>query len=1334
MRKFIYIYTLLIVNILFSQSDVPLTLKTQFNGSYGYKVIGNTHNFLDNRQTPTPPCIMNTTTSATLNLTPNQNIVAAYLYWSGIGDGTFDTVATLNGINYTAQNTFVGYPTSGALLSYFSSFCDITSQIINSGNGMYTFSNYNLNPITGYCTNRIYYSGWYIVLVYNDVSLPNTQLNVYDGFNVLSYYYNSGVTSLQIDNLNITDTNAVEMTYVAWNGSPNSFSSPAFSNVESVSVNSNLLSNAQNPVINPFNGTNSFTGSTTNWNMDVDTYNIGNYVNIADTTIDIVFTTMFFRFISTIITSIPSELPDATISLNSISGQDICDNRDLAVNFTVFNVNANDTLPAGTPISFFVNDSVLVSTVLTPSQILIGGSLNLNATISIPSGISSPFTVKFIANQDSTELGVIPESNLTNNVSNDTLISLNEIFIPTFDSIAPVCQGTNVVLPTTSTNGVVGTWSPAFNNQVTTTYLFIPADTNCVDSVQLTVQIVPSTLPTFSLADSICANGTLVFPTVSNNVFTGMWSAAFDNQNSATYTFTPDSLNVPASACPISTQHAVVIVPQTVPSFSFADSMCIGASFVLPSPSDNGILGTWSAPFNNQMTTGYSFSPSAVSVFNGCAVPVTQTITIIPTLSPTFSIADSMCADVVFALPTSSNENVLGTWSPVFNNQATHNYVFTPNSFGIVNTNLGFRCPLSASKTVTIVPRTSLTFTILDSICVGANLVLPVISTNGYSGTWSPAFNNQVTTTYTFAPTSITVATGCPQTAQKTVLVDPFVDPIFTSIDSICQGNSISLSTLSENFINGNWSPIFNNQATTTYTFTPSDPGCIATTQMTVPVFPLITPSFSIADSICQNDTLVFPTVSDNSISGTWSPAFNSQQTTTYTFTPNVYECAVSVQWTVQVAPRILPTFSLPDTICQSEVIVLPLISDNGISGTWSPVFNNQQTTNYTFIRNTNECASNTSANITVMPTSISFDTIIFCENDLPFNWFGQILTSSTNTSVTLQDQYGCDSVVKLSFQVLPIQYSSFSATICSNDPAFQWAGQSYNQTGSYNQTFTAQNGCDSVVSFNLLVNPAPNVDFSVLNWSGCLPAEISFVNNQVAPNTTYLWDFGNGKVGSGINGESSLYTQAGCFDVQLTATNEFGCVATQNQQNAVCFDPNPVASFSPQNNPLPLVNPVTLFDNNSTSAFTWLWDFGDGNLNTSLFSPLHTFPEKAGIYYVTLYIENENGCKDSSVQKIIIEQDPLFYVPNAFTPDNNEFNEVFLPVFSDNLVLSEFELRITNRWGELLFVSQNPTVGWDGTYGGKLVQDGVYVYNVVFREVGFASVFQSTGNVNLVR
>lgn len=1328
--RFLFLFMLVLPKILIAQFDIPHTLYQQFNGHYDYTIIGNTHNSFDNWQpSPPPPCTMQTSSTATLSLLPTQNIVGAYLIWSGIGTG-IGTNVTLNGNNITPDfvNSINISPPSFIAVPYFSAVKDITSYVQSFGNGNYQITNFDLNPIiSNYCPNGIYFAGWNIIVVYSETVLPNKQLNIYDGYRYLWILGAPSIT-VPISNLNVTDTANAKMTSIVYNGSPNLYVN------ESLLFNGDTLNNAQNPTNNPFNGTNSFTGSNSSWNMDVDTYNISGSLSIGDTTAMIVANSNAIRLISTIITSISSELPDATISLDSLSGQDICENRDLAVDFTVFNVNSNDTLPAGTPISFFVNDSVFVYTLLTPSDILIGDSLSLNALVSIPLGISSPFSLSIIANQDSTQLGVIQESNLTNNVSNDTLITLNEIFIPTFDSIAPVCQGTNVVLPTTSTNGVLGIWSPAFNNQATTTYLFIPTDTNCIDSVQLTVQIVPSTLPTFTLADSICVSGTLVFPTVSNNAIAGTWSPAFDNQNSATYTFLPDSVNVVAEGCPISTQHAVVIVPQTVPSFSFADSLCIGASFVLPTQADNGILGSWSTPFNNQISTSYTFSPDTNTVFNGCAATVNQTITIIPTLTPTFTIADSMCADVIYSLPTNSNENVLGSWSPVFDNQATQTYSFTPISAGIVNTNVGFRCPLSASQTVTIVPRTTPTFTILDSICVGASLVLPNLSNNSVTGSWLPAFNNQTTTTYTFAPTTITVATGCPESVQETVVVDPFVDPIFTSIDSICQGNIVSLPTVSENFISGTWSPVFDNQSTTTYTFTPSDPGCISSAQMTVPVFPLITPSFSIADSICQGDTLVFPTTSDNSISGTWSPALNNQQTTTYTFAPNVNECAVATQITVQVAPRITPIFSLYDTLCAGGNLILPLISDNNISGSWSPVLNNQQTTTYTFTQASNECATSTNFTLVVLPAQVSFDTIVLCENELPFVWNGQNLTSSTTTSAILQDQYGCDSVANLSFQLLPIQYSSFNAAICANEPPFVWSGQNYNQTGSYNQTFSDQNGCDSVVTLNLTVNPAPIVDFSVLPWSGCLPLEVSFVNNQVTPNSSFTWTFGNGRTSTSANQVSTIYSQAGCYDVNLSVTNQFGCTNDSTQQNAVCIDPNPIAAFLPQNNPLPLVNPTTLLQNNSVDAFTYFWDFGDGTQDNSTYSPTHTFPEQAGSYPVTLLIENDNGCQDSITQTIFVEQDPQFYVPNSFTPDGNEFNNEFRPVFADNLVLSQFEMKIYNRWGELVFLSQDSQVGWDGTFNGKPIRDGVFTYRILFKEKGFSKDFQATGSVVLIR
>ena len=244
--------------------------------------------------------------------------------------------------------------------------------------------------------------------------------------------------------------------------------------------NNNVLSNAQNPANNPFNGTNSFTGSNTSWNMDIDTYAVNNYLNIGDTSALITLNSNPPRLISTVITSIQSELPDATISLDSITGQDICQNHDLTLDYTVYNINSNDTLLAGTPVSVFVNNTTLISTVLLPSNILMGDSLNLSTLVTIPTGISSPFTLSMVVNQNATQLGVYPESNFTNNTSNDSTISLTEIVYPDFGIVGPFCQGTSYTLPTTSLNNIVGTWAPAtFNNQQTTTYTFTPNDTTC---------------------------------------------------------------------------------------------------------------------------------------------------------------------------------------------------------------------------------------------------------------------------------------------------------------------------------------------------------------------------------------------------------------------------------------------------------------------------------------------------------------------------------------------------------------------------------------------------------------------------------------------------------------------------------------------------------------------------------------------------------------------------------------------------------------------------------------------------------------------------------------
>jgi len=1132
----------------YSQSFSPITLYQQFNGPYDYTIIGKTHNTYDNWISPPQPPAMLSSSSASLNLPSNQTIVGAYLVWTGIGDGTTTTI-NLNGNAIIPDFVNIAYPFPSIPPSFpfFSAVKDITNYVQSFGNGLYQISNFNLSSILlNYYSNAIQFAGWNIIIVYSNPTLPNKQLNIYDG---LQYVIGNSINTVNIpiNNLNVTNTSGAKMTYIVYNGSPNFYSG------EVAKFNGQNLTNALNPVNNPYNGSNSFTGSTTNWNMDVDSYDISNFISVGNTSATITMSTNALRFLSNVITSIQSELPDATISLDSITGQDICQNHDLTLDYTVYNINSNDTLLAGTPVSVFVNNTTLISTVLLPSNILMGDSLSLSTLVTIPTGISSPFSLSMVVNQNATQLGVYPESNFTNNTSNDSTISLTEIVYPFFGNVGPFCQGTSYTLPNTSLNNIVGTWSPAFNNQATTTYTFTPNDTTCNQVIQVTVTIVPNSSPSFNIASNVCVNGNLVFPVATQNGAFGTWAPAFNNQTTTTYTWTPTA-PTPAVGCPVPAQYTVNIIPQTQPVFSLLDSLCPGTSYALPTQSTNGISGAWAPAFNSQATTTYTFTPNTYNVISGCPATATHTVFVAPSFTPSFGLPTALCIGDTYTLPSVSNEGLSGAWSQPFNNQQTTSYTFSPNSTGLTTISQGVVCPIAGTYSIGINLPVTPTFTLPDSICEGASLVLPFISNNGLNGTWVPAFDNQNTTTYTFTPGSGL----CPVIAQQTIVVSTLYDP----------------------------------------------------------------------------------------------------------------------------------TFSLPSTICQNEALTLPLISGNGVTGTWTPSFSSQQSGSFSYVFQPAAavCAYDYLLNLTVNPTHVSYDTVVLCQNQLPLVWNGLTLTSATSTSVTYPNQFGCDSILNL----------------------------------------------------HLIVNPNPVIDFTIPAWSGCLPLSIAFTNNQVEANTIYNWSFGNAVTSSNANTLNNLYTQPGCYDVSLTATNQFGCAANLTQTDAICFDPNPVADFEIQNNPLPIIDPTTLLQNTSQSATSSVWEFGDGSAPSSAFSPIHTFPEKAGAYTVTLQIANSNGCTDATTQILQIEQDPIYYVPNAFTPNGSELNNVFLPIFSPSLALQSYSLQIFNRWGEIIFESQDPLKGWDGTVnttnGASMSPDGMYTYKISFVETGFEKAFEVVGSVVLVR
>lgn len=385
-----------------SVSAQDISLYQQFNGRYDFTFIGNTLNPWENNLTL--DCYINTSASATLALNPDDVIEKAFLYWAGSGDGDFNI--KLNDIDITPDRTFNLTQSSSGLI-FFSAFKDITDQVLATGNGEYTLSDLDLNAvIPDYCTNRTNFAGWAIVVVYKNDNLPLNQLNVYDGLDYVSLGHTELIINL--DNLNVIDNEDAKIGFVAWEGDVN------LDFGESLSVNGTIISNPPlNPATNAFNGTNSITGSNELYNMDLDIYGIQNNIDIGDTTAEIKLTSdRDFVMVNAVVTKLNSQLPDATIVIGNIDKQ--CNSRVITVDYTVYNVNATDPLPHSTPVAVYANGQ-LIGQALTQTNIPIGGSENLQITLTIPDSFPLDFTLKFVVDDNGTGAGIVNEHDETNN-------------------------------------------------------------------------------------------------------------------------------------------------------------------------------------------------------------------------------------------------------------------------------------------------------------------------------------------------------------------------------------------------------------------------------------------------------------------------------------------------------------------------------------------------------------------------------------------------------------------------------------------------------------------------------------------------------------------------------------------------------------------------------------------------------------------------------------------------------------------------------------------------------------------------------------------------------
>jgi gliding motility-associated-like protein len=159
--------------------------------------------------------------------------------------------------------------------------------------------------------------------------------------------------------------------------------------------------------------------------------------------------------------------------------------------------------------------------------------------------------------------------------------------------------------------------------------------------------------------------------------------------------------------------------------------------------------------------------------------------------------------------------------------------------------------------------------------------------------------------------------------------------------------------------------------------------------------------------------------------------------------------------------------------------------------------------------------------------------------------------------------------------------------------------------------------------------------------------------------------------------------------------------------------------------------NQTVQFFNQSSGAVTYEWNFGDGSFDSTSTdaNPVHYYATD-GTYVVTLISTNQEGCKDTITQTLVVLPDFYFYFPNAFTPNSSGNNDVYMGY---GVGIKSYRMRIFDRWGELIFESTDLYTGWDGTYKGNKLPGGVYP--VVFDLEGYsADPKQKYGHVTLIR
>lgn len=269
--------------------------------------------------------------------------------------------------------------------------------------------------------------------------------------------------------------------------------------------------------------------------------------------------------------------------------------------------------------------------------------------------------------------------------------------------------------------------------------------------------------------------------------------------------------------------------------------------------------------------------------------------------------------------------------------------------------------------------------------------------------------------------------------------------------------------------------------------------------------------------------------------------------------------------------------------------------------------------------------------------------------------------------------------------------------------------------SSQYTTTLTDKNNCIAGDTIYVNVNELPNINFNSDVSEGCQPLLVQFSNlsNNNPKISTYQWEFFNGSY-SNLAAPVTVFNSPGTYSISLIAISDSGCVNSIKKNNFITVYEKPIADFiySPIND-VDLLNPKIEFQNASSGNYSGsYWNFGDG-ITTSVTNPTHSYYD-VNYFNVTLLVSNNHGCRDSVTKQIQIKDIPTLFVPNTFTPLNADgLNDIFTV---KGINFNEFNMLIFNRWGEKIYETNDPSLGWDGKYKGQDCKADTYIYKISYK------------------